>query len=142
MHFSYYTCIWLTTDGDIVHISPNRNNGPPGPEKPIIYWMLWQNTWVWYANNTHITQCSKIVGDWQTLNTFNQKAITQCWYRPQLPILQDFPGPLIGHFPGLLRTSYVVLFLKYSNNQRVPINKEPAQCCRHIVSNPTMHNLK
>ena len=40
------------------------------------------------------------------------------------------------------RTFHAVLLLNYSNNPRVTVNKEPAQCCRHIVSHTTMHNLE
>jgi len=46
-----------------------------------------------------------------------------------------FPWPLVGHFTVLSRTFYTVLLSNYSNNQRLTINKEPARCCRHIVSN-------
>jgi len=38
------------------------------------------------------------------------------------------------------RTFHAVLLSNYSNNPRVTINKEPAQCCRHIVSHTTMQS--
>ena len=38
------------------------------------------------------------------------------------------------------RTFHAVLLLNYSNNPRVTVNKEHAQCCHHIVSHTTMQS--
>jgi len=45
-------------------------------------------------------------------------------------------------FSRTFQELYAFLLLNYSNNLRVTINKEPAQCCCYIVSSTTMHNVK
>ena len=59
-------------------------------------------------------------------------------YGKTLPLPLQTPDAC---FPGLSRNFNAVL-KNHSNNQTVTINKEPAQCCHHTVSNTTMHSLK
>jgi len=51
---------------------------------------------------------------------------------------------LVQTATGLSETFYAVLqfYFQTAATQRVTATKEPAQCCRHILSNTTMHSLK